>query len=57
MKEEFFEASLNADALYHLDKNSAPENLDNATITGKTAILIVVGENKKCKSIFGLIEE
>ena len=53
--EESFQATLNAEALYHLDKKIPPENPDSGLITHKTATLLVVGGNKKCKSIFGMI--
>ena len=53
--EEDFQATLNADALYHLDKKIPPPSLDEIIITHKTATLLFVGGNKKCKSIFGMI--
>ena len=53
--EESFQATLTG-ALYHLDKKKPPPCLDEILITHKTATLFVVGGNKKCQSIFGLIE-
>lgn len=55
--EESFQATLNAEALYHLDKKIPPADPDSGLITHKTATLLVVGRNKKCQSIFGLIED
>ena len=54
--EESFQASLNTDKLYHLDKKNPPANLEDALITHKTSTLIVVGNKKKCNSIFGFIQ-
>ena len=53
--EEPFQATLNAGELYHLDKKNPPANPADGLITHKTATLIVVGGNKKCDSIFGMI--
>ena len=52
--EEPFQATLKGD-LYHLDKKNLPENPTDGLITHKTATLLVVGGNKKCNSIFGMI--
>ena len=52
--EEPFQATLKG-TLYHLDKKNPPENLETGFITHKTATLLVVGGNKKCQSIFGMI--
>ena len=54
-EEESFQATLKG-ALYHLDKKNCPSDPDSGLITHKTATLLVVGCNKKCQSIFGLIE-
>ena len=54
--EEFFESTLNADVLYHLDSSNPPENIEDTIITDKTATLYVVGKNNKCQSISGFIQ-